>query len=238
MPAQKIKQVVGDIDSGGVIDRAVIVQEDNFNPRTVIQLCQRFLASKKNYILLRYTIGTELRDVAESLYGPRIRGGLHEWIAKRLQRDPQAPTVARLLATTEGAVLYYHDRSAVQEINLGSGRDPTVIKVGDARYHLLHFSTEGPEGTVAVINLFFQTPFISLASSKTLSSMLKNVFYQQNINVYVRTNPWFIYNSNFPPIYPFQMKPRLPLKSELDAGAWVTCSYFQDLSCGGKRFAP
>ena len=204
----QVRRVVRSVDDSAIVDQAIVIAEPDFNLTVVREMCRQFLISKQgNHRLLRLTIGTDPFAVAASLSGFHSPPGKdrYDMLAATISRQwPPRFRIARLMVLRRDALLSYRDGLEFQEEIIKGTEDPTSFKVGQTGYRLLHFVTEGPDGSVAAVRFFLLARSkLSFSDCASATRLFKAMFPSLDITVQVRTNPWFIDSQDYPSVYPF-----------------------------------
>lgn len=234
-----------DLNISGIIDRAIILPPEQFTKEKVEELARQVLAIEKGkYILLRLTVGVSAADVARSMHqGGAIHGiETYEDTIQRLRKDgfPSQP-IARLIATSEGAVLSYHDRSGLFEKILKGRSNPTKLRAGSVEYTLLHFyvspiTTKSGKRSAA-LQVYFKSSVLSVSGCAELARLLKARIGAEMTTVAIKSSVWFIGSANYPDVYRFEDNLTLPSLMEGKYAPYVSCTIDSaGITCSGERF--
>jgi hypothetical protein len=95
---------------------------------------------------------------------------------------------------------------------LAGKADPTLFRVGETTYRLLHFWISGLPGTyVGLDDVTFYFQALSRPSvneAKQLLSTMKKLTTAEKIGISIRTDAFFVDDTDFPKFFPFYPGPR------------------------------
>jgi hypothetical protein len=173
-------------------------------------IAEKYLHERRTASILRVTIGSDRQELLDNKgTGFPDSGGLCMDIHR-----PSHP-MARLLSLNGGALMSYQPSKntiepAEQWLIAGTA-DPSLFKIGNTAYRLLHFWISGLPGTnFGTVNVTFYFQALSRPSvneAKQLLSTMKKLTTAERVGISIRTDAFFLDDTDFPRFFPFYPGP-------------------------------
>lgn len=243
--AARGQAVVFEHSTATVMDRAVVLPADQFNPAFIDRMSQQFLQEAKGKFLARLTLATTPDSLVRALFHSGINPTFESTIEEiRRYKLPELP-VARLLLFRGAAVLSYRDSKGYSERVLAGAEDPTHFREGRVDLQLLHFVLRKPgpalDPSQYSVRFFLKaSPEVSIAACTAATKWLAAQTRVPIVDVEVRRGAWFL-GFEFPAMFLFEKTiPAPPNRLLFEIGPYVTCGVTEryGTQCTGQNFRP
>lgn len=235
------QEVVRNSRSPRILDYAVVADRRTFGKQWVVEQAKALLAQQTpKPVLFRLTAGTSLFEVTHAL-GHGKPPANKSTLDVLKETGPPRGRLARVISLPGGALLSYRDENGFSEELLWGQADPTWFTVGGTKYRLVHFHlVEAPalKGRYFLDFYFVRPRPFSLSNCGQLLRRLQSLVQIEDVKVSVRTRPWWLEDSSFPDLYPFQPDLRIPSLGELlitDMSCWINSG---QLTGSGNNILP
>jgi hypothetical protein len=139
------------------------------------------------------------------------------------------PEVREAIKIGENIVIRSQDRTCRRNLNLVQGKtNPLNLAGADGLFELLEVSFSRPMGKQnddrITADLFVRTRgIISKGAAQAITVQVKSLTGAKYLGVILRSDTWFLGNCQFPALYPFEERPRIPTKEEFSRMKEVGC---------------
>lgn len=217
------EDVIIDHHYEGGTHRAVLVDRHEFGRAKAIAISESFVKSQSEIPFSKLEIGTERYQVQRV---PRPPFAPFDYWMRNYERLKSLTwRMAETVCFDRGAVMRIRtDGDSVERIVL-RGQDPLMGNTGFGAYEIVHIElTTSPSGGLANVSVFVKTSWEPDTSSG--EAVARTVVQQlpfKRVNVFLRSDPWFIQDRAFPDYYAFVINLRPPNESEYNASRTVYC---------------
>ena len=106
-----------------------------------------------------------------------------------------------------------------------TGSDPLIFDTGGERYEVLYFAFSAPGPYILQkVDVFVETTAtLSRDSGMKLLQRFIPVFPELKVNAYVRNDPWFIFEPNYPFLNPFVETATPPAFDQYERAKTLRC---------------
>jgi len=214
----------------GIIQAKMILPKEKFDFSSIELISRKFIGDFSSKVQL-YTLkmGTDWEDL--DLYLGRLYSGsrtneeYEEWILGH--GWPKTP-VARVIGIKQQAILSYRDSTEMKEKILLGSNDPTLFRIANVDYRLLHFHFVDSGELFSSSYRYHLSFYFRGPSDKShdnylnLTKQMARLTGTKNVQILIHGNSW-INNDEFPLFYPFVRELTFPCASDCSIGADVFC---------------
>jgi hypothetical protein len=213
---------LADVHTGGVRQVSIRLQHGTFGVSRLEQLSRAQLAGKRGKDFMEVwfygdTGGAPLPQPDHMDYDTWLR--LHNECARA------GNEIGELVSIGRDAVLRVRDASGSVTREVLTGSDPLIFDTGGERYEVLYFAFSAPGPYILQkVDVFLKTTAtLSRESGMKLLQRFTPVFPDLKVNVYVRNDPWFIFEPNYPFLNPFVEGAIPPTFDQYEQGKTLRC---------------
>lgn len=220
--------LLGELSRDGMRRKYIKTAGGSFTVSHVERLCRAELKRKPkpNFIMLHVygeTGGDPLPQPAH--------GRTYDYWRGIYDQTPKVNEIAEMIAIGSNAVVRMREASGRVVRRVLSGQDPLQIDVRGEQYEILHIGFTNPSPYILQrADVFIQTgAFLQKEMGLELLRILKPVFADIEVSVYIRNDPWFINASNYPFFNPLIGDRTPPSQEEYRATPTLSCGYWTGL---------
>lgn len=196
--AAKAETVLGELNRAGMREKSIKVDPGSFTENNVVRLCRVELRRKpRANVTILHVYGER---GAAPLPQP-VHGHTYEYWRGFYDSQSQLPNeIAEMVAIGKNAVLRMRDASGRVTRRVLAGRDPLLIGLQGTRFEIVHlaFSPARP--------YIFQRASVYVRTAEPLETapglellgILRPVFPDLEVSVYIRNDAWFIHEAGYP----------------------------------------
>lgn len=140
--------------------------------------------------------------------------------------------IAEMVSIGGNAVLRIHDGVGTIHTRVLAGKDPLQIDTERDRFEVLYFAFSTPGLHILQrVDVYIRTDSrLTAESGIELLRRMQPLFPDFEVSIFVRNDPWFIYEPTYPVLNPFLKNERPPTIEEYGNG--------QTLKCGQTSHSP
>ncbi len=203
---QRTETILSDVRLGGVVRRAIVIPEREFDINNVQGLARRFLEqSRGRYHLLLFYIFTKEENAGHHLSGMVSDVPYEGWLQMYRQFGQHRFPVAEILAYGGSATMRVRDpHGELKQVVLEGTRDTFRFKIRDFDFEIVRIDTplipdvhkDGPHEPInATFNIRTSDPLEEETGLAALEFLSKELNSPRDLHVVMRNDIWFIEDS-------------------------------------------
>jgi hypothetical protein len=214
--------VLREANRAGMRQKGMAVGADSFTETYIERLARAELARKPrvNFIQL-YVYGG--RGGAPLPKPSHVTYDYWRGLYGSLAQSPNE--IAEMISIGSDAVLRMHDDADKIHRRVLAGKDPLQIEVQGDRFEILYFAFSAPGPYIlqrADVYIRTDAP-LRTDTGLELLRKLQPVFPEFEVSIFIRNDPWFIYEPTYPFVNPFIENPNPPTTEEYGKGQSLKC---------------